>query len=250
MVRYFLELAFNGSDFHGWQVQPNAVTVQALIEDAVSKLLNSKTGIVGCGRTDTGVHASYYVAHFDTHAEINDNEEFCYKLNCILPYSISILSVTKVDNEAHARFSATTRTYKYYLITNKSPFFNNLTYHCKYKLDFELMNIAAKKLYDYNDFTSFSKLHTDTKTNLCTISKAQWEWDDNKWVFTITANRFLRNMVRAIVGTLIDVGRKKITVKEFENIIKAKNRNIAGTSAQAKGLFLTDVKYPEDIFVK
>jgi len=249
MTRYFLELAYNGKNYHGWQIQPNAISVQEVLNNCIGKMLGEEINVVGCGRTDTGVHATYFVAHFESAKEFVDGAQFCYKLNRFLPRDIAVFSLQKVDEETHSRFSAVSRTYEYHLVTHKDPFLQEYAYHLSAPLDFDLMNIAAKELFNYIDFTSFSKLHTDVKTNNCTITKAQWVFTGTKWVFTISADRFLRNMVRAIVGTLLEVGKGKLSIDEFKKIIESKDRALAGTSAPAQALYLIDVKYPEELFV-
>ena len=246
-TRYFIDLSYKGTSYHGWQIQPNAISIQEVLTKAFSTILREEIDITGAGRTDTGVHALNYIAHFDSlNPDLNNNESFVYKINSFLPRDIVIHSIHKVDNNAHARFDATSRTYKYYIHQKKDPFLQDTSYYYIHKLDVDLMNKAAKILFDYTDFTSFSKLHTDVKTNNCKILEAKWEKDDHKFVFNITADRFLRNMVRAIVGTLLDIGRKKIDLEEFKNIIQQKNRSNAGVSAPAHGLFLIDIKYPEN----
>ncbi len=249
-MRYFLELAYNGKNYHGWQIQPNAVSVQEVLNDCIGKVLREKINIVGCGRTDTGVHASYFVAHFDSSHDEIDGQQFCHKLNRFIPRDIAVFSLTKVDEETHSRFSAVSRTYEYHLVEQKNPFLQELAYQSHVSLDFDLMNEAAQILFEYIDFTSFSKLHTDVKTNNCQIMYAQWEKKDDKWIFTIKADRFLRNMVRAIVGTLLEVGRAKMSLQQFRDIIEAKDRSLAGTSAPAHALYLVGVGYPEELFVK
>ncbi len=249
MTRYFLELAYNGLRYHGWQIQPNAITVQQVLNDCISKILREEINVVGCGRTDTGVHASYFVAHFDCTIENIDGNRFCHKINRFLPKDIAVFSLQKVEEDAHSRFSAKSRTYEYLLITQKSPFIFDYALLISYELDFQKMNEAAAALCNYVDFTSFSKLHTDVKTNNCKVTYAQWEWKNNKWIFTITADRFLRNMVRAIVGTLFEVGKGKLTVNEFKRIIEQKERSKAGTSAPAHALYLVDIVYPESDFI-
>ncbi len=247
--RYFLELAYNGKNYHGWQIQPNAISVQAVLNDCISKMLREEINVVGCGRTDTGVHASYFVAHFDSEKEQIDEGQFCYKLNRFLPKDIAVYSLVKVNTETHSRFSASSRTYEYHLATQKNPFLQDSAYYLDVQLNIELMNEAAKLLFDYIDFTSFSKLHTDVKTNNCKITKANWEFKQGKWIFTISADRFLRNMVRAIVGTLLEVGKGKMTLEQFCETIEAKDRGVAGTSAPAHALYLVDIEYPLDLFV-
>ena len=242
-MRYFIVLDYNGTNFCGWQRQPNADTVQERIEKALSTLLKADIEITGAGRTDTGVHARNYVAHFDSDVEnLHTNSDFLYKLNCILPLDINIQRIAQVHPEAHARFDATHRTYRYYTTTRKDVFGYQFAEKVR-NLDVDAMNAAAAKLLEYTDFTSFSKLNTDTKTNNCTIFEAFWTETDGDLVFTITANRFLRNMVRAIVGTLFEVGYGKITTDDFCSIIEAKDRGQAGTSAPAQALFLERIEY-------
>lgn len=250
MSRYFIYLGYNGKSFCGWQVQPNRLTVQQCIEDALATLLRQPVPIVGAGRTDAGVHARLMVAHFDWHEPIQDLAFLAEKLNRLLPKDIAIYHIVPVCPEAHARFDATSRTYKYYVTTRKDPFNYELVYKIPGKLDFEAMNAACPVLFEYIDFTSFSKLHTDVKTNNCRISYAHWEQEGDVWVFTIRADRFLRNMVRAIVGTLLEVGRGKLTVEGFRKVIEAKDRGEAGMSAPGHALYLVDVTYPDKLFVK
>ncbi len=244
MARYFTQLSYKGTDFHGWQIQPNAVTVQETLEKAFSLILRETIKIIGCGRTDTGVHARQFYAHFDCDTAAYDLDKLAFKLNTILPKSITIQHIFPVSSEAHARFDATSRTYKYYLAKVKMPFAYEQSYYYSFPLNISAMNDAAKKLLDYTDFTSFSKLHTDVKTNNCVIKEAYWEETDEQLIFTITADRFLRNMVRAIVGTLLEVGKGKCSVERFCEIIEAKDRGKAGSSAPAEGLFLHKIVYP------
>ena len=249
MQRYFIYLAYDGTNYHGWQIQPNGSSVQECLMKALATFLRREVEVIGAGRTDAGVHASLMVAHFDNEEEL-DTLIVTDKLNRLLPSDISVFKVCRVKRNAHARFDATARTYKYYVTTTKYPF--NRQYRCRVygTLDFELMNRAAATLSDYSDFTSFSKLHTDVKTNLCRIMHAEWtQEDDTTWVFTIQADRFLRNMVRAIVGTLLEVGRGKLTVEGFRQIIEQQDRCKAGTSAPGNALFLVDVEYPQDLFL-
>lgn len=249
MTRFFVEMAYKGTNYHGWQIQPNAISIQEKVEDALSKALGSKIDVVGAGRTDTGVHASYYVFHFDVEIEkVIDTLFLTEKLNRILPNDIVIYSIQQVDNQLHARFDAQSRTYFYYVSEKRNPFKVDTLFKPNYKLDFDKMNEAARLLFEYSDFTSFAKLHTDAKTNLCTILTADWRKMDNEWVFVITANRFLRNMVRAIVGTLLEVGKGKLSIEDFRSIIEHKDRAKAGTSAPAHALFLADVTYPINRF--
>jgi len=241
--RYFLQLSYKGSRYFGWQRQPNAISVQDVIEKTLSTVLREDIAVVGAGRTDTGVHASFYVLHFDVSNEIQEPEKLVYHLNRFLPGDIAIQKIKKVNNDFHARFSAASRTYKYFISTVKDPFNTETCYQFTIPLDVEKMNEAAKTLFEYTDFTSFAKLHTDVKTNNCKIFQAEWERNDNQLVFTIKADRFLRNMVRAIVGTLLEIGKGKITGDDFRSIIEMKNRGAAGTSAPPQGLFLVDIGY-------
>ena len=245
-MRFFIYLSYDGACYHGWQIQPNGVSVQEVLSKALSTLLRESIEVTGAGRTDAGVNASLMVAHFDTEQEAD--EQLTYRLNKFLSRDIAIHKIVPVKEDAHARFSATSRTYHYYVITEKTPF-EPYTYRFPLPLDFDKMNEAAQTLFDYTDFTSFSKLHTDVKTNNCRIMKAEWaQVSPIKWEFTITADRFLRNMVRAIVGTLLDVGRGVLTIEQFREIIEKKNRCSAGTSVPGNALFLADVTYPEEIF--
>ncbi len=249
-MRYFICMAYDGTDYHGWQIQPNGNSVQEELMKALSTLMRREVGVVGAGRTDAGVHASFMVAHFDSEKEW-DVTLLADKLNRLLPPDISVYKVVPVRADAHARFDATYRIYKYYVTSTKNPF--GRFYKCRLfgtPLDFERMNEAAQVLFEYTDFTSFSKLHTDVKTNNCHIMAARWEKNsDEEWVFTIQADRFLRNMVCAIVGTLFEVGRGKLTVEGFRKIIEQKDRCKAGTSASGHALFLVDIGYPDDIFL-
>jgi tRNA pseudouridine38-40 synthase len=249
--RYFIHLAYNGSDYHGWQVQDNAPTVQESLNKALSTLLSAELNVVGCGRTDTGVHASDFYAHFDLEKELSveKRETLIFKLNRFLPTSIVIFALLPVKTVANTRFDAISRTYKYHVNRRKDPFFDDYSYFVYGDLDIDLMNQAANEMMKYTDFTSFSKLHTQTKTNNCKITEAKWEEEAHKLVFTIKADRFLRNMVRSIVGTLLDVGRHKISIDEFKTIIENKDRCEAGYSVPAKALFLDKVEYPEDIWI-
>ncbi len=246
MHRYFVQLSFKGTRYHGWQIQPNALSVQEVVENAFSTLLRAEISVTGAGRTDTGVHASFYVLHFDVSEMISDPARMVYRLNSFLPSGIAVQKVWEVPPEAHARFSALSRTYKYFVALEKDPFTTDTEFYLRIKPDVVKMNEAAKILLNYTDFTSFSRLHTDVKTNLCQIFIAQWEVENNRLVFTIKADRFLRNMVRAIVGTLLDVGNGKLTLEDFRRIIEIQNRGAAGASAPAQGLFLVDVEYPEN----
>ncbi|MCC8143379.1 MAG: tRNA pseudouridine(38-40) synthase TruA [Tannerellaceae bacterium] len=248
MNRYFIYLAYNGGNYNGWQVQPNGMTVQQALEEALATLLRKPVPVVGAGRTDAGVHARTMVAHFDWEEPLADLTFLAEKLNRVLPKDIAINRIVPVRPGAHARFDATSRMYKYYITTRKDPF--NHEFVCKIpgQLNFEAMNQACKVLFEYTDFTSFSKLHTDVKTNNCRITQAIWEQQGHVWVFTIRADRFLRNMVRAIVGTLLEVGRGKLTIEGVRRVIEAKDRCQAGTSVPGHALFLEDVTYPGEIF--
>lgn len=251
MQRYFIYLAYDGTNYHGWQVQPNGVSVQGTLMKALSTFLRQEVEVVGAGRTDAGVHASLMVAHFDYEGELS-TEVLTDKLNRLLPPDISIYKVVPVKCEAHARFDATSRTYNYYITTAKKPF--RRQYTCRLfgqTPDVEKMNEAARLLFNYTDFTSFSKLHTDVKTNNCRIMHAEWtQVSEDEWVFTIQADRFLRNMVRAIVGTLLDVGRGKLSLADFCRVIEQKDRCKAGSSVPGNALFLVDITYPDTLFLK
>lgn len=247
MQRYFVQLSYKGTNYHGWQVQPNALTVQELVEKAFSTVLREKIAVTGAGRTDTGVHASFFIFHFDSQDHEIDTEKLVYRLNGYLPPDIALQRIWKVPDDAHARFSAISRTYKYFIHSKKDPFKTDLSYFYTGTLDIDKMNAGAGILKDYRDFTSFSRLHTDVKTNLCRILYAQWEKEDDNLIFTIEADRFLRNMVRAITGTLLQIGRGMLSVEEFRGIIEAGDRSVAGDSAPARGLFLSEIKYPESI---
>jgi len=241
--RFFIELGYDGTAYSGWQRQPNALSVQEVIETALSKIHGSKSiPLVGCGRTDAGVHARFFVAHTELPME-TDAMQLKYKLNKMLPADIVLFRVYPVAESMHARFQATSRTYRYYLHQEKDPFLRNSLFFVG-KLDVEQMNVAAQFLLGKQDFTSFSKLHTDVKTNICNISKAVWHSEGNQLYFEITADRFLRNMVRSTVGTLLDVGVGKIQPTEIPTIIAAKDRSAAKLSVEARGLFLWDITYP------
>lgn len=242
-MRYLITFSYLGTNYHGWQIQPNGNTVQEEVNKALSVLCREEVSTTGAGRTDTGVHARMMTAHFDVNNPIADGAQFVYRINKLLPKDISVSGIKEVDGEFSARFSATERTYRYYITKDKNPFTLDVVAYINFDLDIELMNKAASSLFEYEDFTSFSKVNTDTKTNICKITHAEWKMEGDILVFTISANRFLRNMVRAIVGTLIDVGRKKISVADFRKIIESKDRCKASTSAPACGLFLEDIKY-------
>lgn len=244
-MRYFLHLAYNGGPFNGWQIQPNAPSVQEVLEKAFSIFCKEPVNIVGCGRTDAGVHALNFYAHFDTEQVFATEhlEHILRKVNAFLDENVAVYRIFPVSDDLHARFSAISRTYQYHLSTVKQPFRQEFSHRVFCDLDTDLMNEAAAKLFDYTDFTSFSKLHTQTATNDCRIMQARWDRVGDELVFTIQANRFLRNMVRAITGTLVDVGRGKLAIGQFCDIIERKDRCAAGTSMPAKALFLTDVEY-------
>ena len=261
-MRYFIELSYNGRNFHGWQSQPNAESVQSVIEYSLSKVFRKTIPITGAGRTDAGVNARQMYAHFDLDSGIDskNEREVLKSLNSLVGKDIYINRIFKVKEDAHARFDATKRTYKYFVTFSKNPFLKDICWLSPSALDYDLMNIAAQSLLQTKDFTSFAKLHSDVKTNICSVGEALWKplkedkdalnflgCLDNGLVFTISADRFLRNMVRAIVGTLVDVGRHKITLKDFSNIILKKNRCSAGTSMPGNALFLWKIEYPYKI---
>ncbi|TSJ44668.1 tRNA pseudouridine(38-40) synthase TruA [Mucilaginibacter corticis] len=257
MRRYFIELSYDGTNYHGWQTQPNAVTVQEVLDKALSTVLREPIETVGCGRTDTGVHAKEFFAHFtpqppeggafDGHVLTTMDRS----LNSILPRDIAVKNIFEVDDEMHARFSATLRSYQYHIHFNKDPFKNNYSWLLRDEPDLELMNQAAKIMMEYTDFSCFSKSNTQVKTNNCKINRAEWlKTDDGSIIFHISADRFLRNMVRAIVGTLLMVGRQEMAPEAVRNIIESKNRSNAGTSVPACGLYLTEVKYPPPNLLK
>lgn len=242
--RYFLELAYQGTHYHGWQVQPNAITVQQVLNQALSTILQETINVVGCGRTDTGVHASHFVAHFDSrNCELEAWKNFVFKLNCLLPQDVAVHKLYAVSADANSRFDATSRTYQYFINTVKDPFRQAFAARMYFDFDVEAMNQASQLLLQHIDFTSFSKLHTDAFTNNCKVTQAFWEKKGSELVFTITADRFLRNMVRAIVGTLLEVGKGKLSTGAFNEIILAKDRGRAGISVPAQGLFLVKVGY-------
>ena len=271
MGRYFIHLAYNGACYNGWQTQPELPTVQLTLENALSTLLRTPIAVVGCGRTDTGVHASDFYAHFDAEGAVDCNQ-LVFKLNNLLPPDIAIYDIFPVADNAHARFDATARTYQYHVSDRRLPFRQGQYCRIFFRPDIALMNEAARVLMEYEDFTSFAKLHTQVKTNICHLSEARWDFvpvksyelrvkseadayeklrtqnseliTDYEWVFTIRSNRFLRNMVRSVTGTLLDVGRGKLTIDGMREIIEKKDRCAAGVSMPACGLFLTKVEYP------
>lgn len=242
-MRYFIQFAYNGTNYHGWQVQPAAISVQEVLTKALNTLFRENFEIVGAGRTDAGVHAKVMYAHFDTEI-VFDKKAMVQKLNSFLPEDITVFHFFEVDTQAHARFDAVSRSYEYHLHTFKNSFLKDLSYYHFRSLNLEKMNEAAKILLEYEDFECFSKTHTDVFTFNCAVTEAFWTKENEQWVFHITANRFLRNMVRAIVGTLINVGLERIPVSEVRKIIESKNRGNAGFSVPAHGLYLTNVVYP------
>jgi tRNA pseudouridine38-40 synthase len=250
-MRYFLKLAYNGENYFGWQIQPAHISVQEVLTRVISLLLKENISLVGAGRTDTGVHAKEFYAHFDT-AFIFTKENksnFIYRMNSFLPQDIVIDDILNVNENAHARFDAFSRTYRYYITTKKNPFTRQFTHQLFYRPDMDQMNVCCKKMTTYTDFTSFSKVHTQTQTNNCHVIEAIWrDKETDLFVFEITADRFLRNMVRSIVGTLLEVGRGRISVEDFCAIIEQKDRRSAGMSVPAKGLFLEKIVYPENIW--
>jgi tRNA pseudouridine38-40 synthase len=249
ILRYFIQFSYDGSQYFGYQIQPQQISVQAQLQKCLSTLLRQEIQITGAGRTDTGVHASQMFAHFDVETPVP--KDLQHRLNVFLPKDIAIQNIFEVDDDVHARFTATARTYHYYIATQKDPFYEPYTYLIpNKKLDIEAMNQACQILFEYEDFTSFSKLHTDVKTNHCQIYKAQWAWIDGRLRFCFSANRFLRNMVRAVVGTMLEVGLGKIKPEALHQIIQEKNRSAAGISVPAKALFLVEVAYPEGIIPK
>jgi tRNA pseudouridine38-40 synthase len=247
-LRYFIEIAYKGTNYFGWQKQPEAITVQEVLEHAMSLLLRKEINVVSAGRTDAGVHAKQLFVHFDFE-EITDTSDLIFRLNSFLPKDISVKNILRVKEDAHARFHATGRTYEYVVALKKDPFSEGFAYFLHQKPSIKLMNEASNVLLNYRDFQCFSRSNTDVKTYNCNIEYACWEEENNELRFTISADRFLRNMVRAVVGTLLEVGYGKLSLEEFHDIIASKNRVNAGSSAPAQGLYLTRVSYPEDIFI-
>ena len=249
MERYFLYFAYNGKNYCGWQIQPNGISVQAKMEESLSLLLRTPIRITGGGRTDAGVHATQMVAHFDSPKNRRETVGLTDKLNRILPADMRVIAIVPVKANAHARFDALSRTYRYFITHEKNPFYHELLYRQVHPLDYDLMNEASQILLEYTDFTSFSKLHTQVKTNNCQIIKAVWTRETEEVsIFTIQADRFLRNMVRAIVGTLLEVGKGKLSLEGFRQVIECKDRGKAGTSVPAHALFLTHIEYPSELF--
>lgn len=243
MPRYFIHIAYNGARYHGYQIQPHSASVQQTLEQCLSLKLGQPIAITGCGRTDTGVHARNYYAHFDLEKEITDSVRIVHQLNAFLPDDIVVYRIWEVSSEAHARFDALSRTYHYYISRTKNPFHTHDAFYVYGELDIQKMQEAANLLFEYEDFTSFSKVHTQVKTNNCKIMEARWFEQDGLLVFRIKADRFLRNMVRAIVGTLLEIGKGRMTLEEFRAVIERKDRCEAGTSVPAQALFLEEVEY-------
>jgi tRNA pseudouridine38-40 synthase len=244
MSRYFVTLSYDGTRYHGWQIQPNGVSVQERLQEALSTLLREPIAVTGAGRTDAGVHARMMVAHFDGKGDAINGQQLAYKLNRLLPYDIAVSKVEMVSEDMHARFSATSRMYRYYIHTTKDPFQRAYSCEIHYPLDFAKMNDAARILMTYEDFGAFCKSGADVKTTLCQVTKAEWvQTSPTTWYFEIRANRFLRNMVRAVVGTLIEVGRGRLSLDDFKKVIEGKQRSDAGESMPGNALFLEDIVY-------
>lgn len=250
MRRFFITLSYNGKNYCGWQIQPNAISVQQVLQESLSTIMRQEIDLVGAGRTDSGVHARNMIAHFDWEQDDFDAHDLTMKLNRFLPKDIAIYSIKEVELNAHARFSALSRTYSYTITQQKDPYLHEYKHRISFNPDIELMNRLCEILLETDDFTSFSKLHTDVKTNLCNVKQAHWaKTNDGDYVFTIQADRFLRNMVRSIVGTLLQAGRGQLDEDGFRQIIAAKNRSAAGESAPAHALFLEKVEYPKEIWI-
>ena len=247
-MRYFIEFSYNGKAYCGWQKQPDVMTVQEVLEDAMSTVLQTKIEVMGAGRTDTGVHAKQMYAHFDMENAITDSQ-IVYKFNQLLPKDIAVIGLHRVKNDSHARFDALSRTYEYIISEKKNPFNTESAHFLKNPMDIDKMNEASQLLFNYKNFKAFSKVHTDVKTYNCKMMVAEWERREDTLVFTIKADRFLRNMVRAIVGTIIDIGSGKFKVEEIKTIIESQDRGNAGTSVPAKGLYLMNIEYPQDTFI-
>ncbi|HRH66518.1 MAG TPA: tRNA pseudouridine(38-40) synthase TruA [Bacteroidia bacterium] len=243
-MRYFIQLSFDGTRYHGWQIQKNAHSVQAELNSALERILGQAIETTGCGRTDTGVHAHEFYVHFDSEKQSLMTADLSHQLNCILPHDIAIYTIFEMHPEAHARYDAISRTYIYHIHHQKDPFQNQFSAFYPHSLDLGKMNEFSSMLFDYSDFSCFSKTGTQNLTNICKISKAKWQNENGNSVFTVTADRFLRNMVRAIVGTLLEAGRGRLTEAGFRKILESKDRKEAGFSVPAKGLSLAEVKYP------
>jgi len=250
--RYFIKLSYNGTNYHGWQSQPGVTTLQDVLKNALDILLKEEVSLTGAGRTDTGVHAKVFYAHFNSghQPDFFSENDILFKLNCILPHDIAVDSILLVKEKAHARYDAISRTYQYIIERRKNPFTQDLAYHYSGKLDLENIRLATSKLFNHSDYTSFSKSNTQVNNNLCQIMDAKWYEQGSRWIFEITANRFLRGMVRAITGTLIETGKGKLTPEDFEKIIESKDRQKAGYAVPGYGLYLTDISYPGHIFIK
>lgn len=248
-MRYFIEVAYNGKNYFGWQRQPNQISVQQVLEEALSTLLRTDISVVGAGRTDAGVHAKQLMAHFDCDI-IEDKQKFIFRMNSFLPKDIAVKNLFEVQDDAHARFDALERKYQYKLVYGKDPFSQDYAFQIHRMPDFELMNQAAEMLLHHRNFQCFSRSKTDVKTYNCKVKQAVWKKNDETYIFTIIADRFLRNMVRAIVGTLLDVGYGKTSLEDFQNILQSKSREEAGASAPAHALYLAEINYPENIFLK
>tara|TARA_B100000029_G_scaffold59744_1_gene53765 strand:+ start:1848 stop:2621 length:774 start_codon:yes stop_codon:yes gene_type:complete len=249
--RYFIEFSYDGSLYHGFQKQLNAITVQEIMENGISTILRDRIDIVSAGRTDTGVHAVNMFAHFDYDIKSKIEESnFCHLLNRLLPADIVVIAIHKVKSDSHSRFDAISRTYNYYITGTKNPFNHKYRYYLSEELDYIMMNKASKILYEHQDFKCFSKSNTDVKTYNCKITNAEWVKSEDDWKFIITSNRFLRNMVRAIVGTLIEIGRGKLEIDDLDKIIQSKDRRNAGYSVPAEGLFLKEIIYDKKIFIE
>tara|TARA_R110002020_G_scaffold85914_6_gene211953 strand:- start:119789 stop:120541 length:753 start_codon:yes stop_codon:yes gene_type:complete len=250
-LRYFIEIAYNGSNYHGWQRQPQSSSVQQMLEKAISTILRAPISITGAGRTDTGVHAKQLFAHvdLDENWDASDCEQFKYKLNRFLPADIAILNILPVKMDAHARFDAVSRSYEYIINVEKNPFTTGQAYYFQHRLDIDAMNEAANFLVGSKDFKCFSKTNTDVNNYICAVTEAYWEQRGSQLIFRVSANRFLRNMVRAIVGTLLEIGKGKQGVAHMQDVLASRDRGVAGTSAPAHGLYLVSVKYPEEIFI-
>ncbi|MBK7029705.1 MAG: tRNA pseudouridine(38-40) synthase TruA [Bacteroidales bacterium] len=248
--RYFIQLSYDGSSYSGWQIQPNALTIQALVEDGLGKILGQKTSVTGCGRTDSGVHAKKFFAHFDVENPVSSPEQLAYKLDRFLPDTIGIEAVIPVSAGSHARFSAEWREYQYTLIQKKDPFLISKAALIPWKLDLDIMNKGAQSLLHYSDFECFSKVKTDVSNFRCRIIAANWTQSGHILVFHVRADRFLRNMVRAMVGTLLDLGRGRINMDDLHSILESHDRRKAGTSVPARGLVLWDVNYKDEIFIQ
>ena len=247
-MRYFMDISYHGGEFHGWQTQDNAYTVQQSIEEAFAKITGNKIPVTGSGRTDTGVHARQQIAHFNLEKDIDSNK-LAYQLNAVLPKTISVNGMRRVHDEAHARFDAISRKYHYYIHTNKDPFKDGLSYYFRPDLRLDLIAQACEILTSEKDFESFSRVKTEVNNFLCDIMEAEWKLVSGGYLFTIQANRFLRGMVRAIVGTLIEVGLTKLSVTDFALIVKQKDRSAAGAAAPPHGLYLSEVIYPDHIYI-